>query len=159
LTAGREYGRFTVLNGAYMKTTYLRQEDVKHEWYLVDAKDKVLGRLATKIASALKGKHKIQYTPHVDAGAGVVVINCGKIRVTGNKLEEKEYKRYSGYPSGLKIEKMGSLLKRRPDDILRHAVKGMLPKNKLGRRMIKRLKLYPNEKHSHMAQTPKEMKF
>ena len=142
-----------------MKTTYMKQEEVKHDWYLVDAKDKVLGRLATRIASMLKGKHKVQYTAHVDGGDGVVVVNCEKIRVTGNKLKEKMYKRYSGYPGGLKLESLESLLKRRPHEVLKHAVKGMLPKNKLGRRMIKRLKVYAGAKHSHAAQSPKELKW
>lgn len=142
-----------------MKTTYMKQEEVKHDWYLVDAKDKVLGRLATRIASMLKGKHKVQYTAHVDGGDGVVVVNCEKIRVTGNKLKEKMYKRFSGYPGGLKLESLESLLKRRPHEVLKHAVKGMLPKNKLGRRMIKRLKVYAGAKHSHAAQSPKELKW
>ena len=142
-----------------MKTTYVRQEDVKRTWYLVDARDKILGRLATKIASLLNGKHKCAYSPHVDMGDGVVVVNCEKIRVTGKKLEEKMYKRFSGYPSGLKLEKMGSLLARRPHEVLRHAVEGMLPKNKLGRKMIKRLKLSVGEKHHHAAQKPKKLKW
>lgn len=141
-----------------MRTTYPKKEDVKHEWYLVDATDKVLGRLSTKIASLLKGKHKRDYSPHLDMGAGVIVLNAGKIRVTGNKLSQKKYKKFSGYPGGLKEEKMENLLKRRPHEILRHAVKGMLPKNKLGRLMIKRLKLYLDDKHPHVAQQPKEIK-
>jgi large subunit ribosomal protein L13 len=141
-----------------MKTTYIRQEDVSRKWYLFDARDEVLGRLATRIASVLKGKHKVAFSPHVDAGDGAVVINCEKIRVTGKKLQEKLYKRYSGYPSGLKLEKLESLLKRKPEEVLHHAVKGMLPKNKLGRRMIKRLKLHVGEKHSQEAQKPKEMR-
>ena len=141
-----------------MKSTHVRKEDVKHEWYLVDAKDKVLGRLATKIASMLRGKHKVTYSPHVDSGDGIVVINCEKIRVTGKKPEQKIYKRFSGYPGGLKEELYSSLIKRRPHEILRHAVNGMLPKNKLGRQMIKRLKLCVGAKHSHTAQRPKEIK-
>ncbi len=141
-----------------MKTTYVRQEDVKRTWYLVDAKDRILGRLATKIASLLKGKQKVAYSPHVDMGDGVVVVNCEKIRVTGKKLQQKMYKRFSGYPGGLKLESMESLLKRRPHEVLRHAVKGMLPKNKLGRKMIKRLKVYVGDKHQHIAQKPKKIK-
>ncbi|MGB2705835.1 MAG: 50S ribosomal protein L13 [Candidatus Omnitrophota bacterium] len=140
------------------KTTYVRQEDVKREWYLVDAKDRVLGRLATQVASLLKGKHKVAYSPHVDMGDGVVVVNSEKIRVTGKKPQQKMYKRFSGYPGGLKLEKFESLFKRRPHEVIRHAVKGMLPKNKLGRRMIKRLKLYVGEKHQQTAQRPKEIK-
>ena len=142
-----------------MKTTYPKKESIKRTWYLVDAEGKILGRLATKIASILIGKHKVDYSPHLDMGDGIVVVNAGKIKVTGNKLEDKEYKRFSGYPGGLKLEKMERLLERRPNDILRTAVKGMLPKNKLGRHMIKRLKLQTGDKHSHMAQKPKELKF
>ena len=141
-----------------MKTTYPKIGDVKHEWHIVDANGKILGRLATRIATLLKGKHKRDFSPHIDMGDGVVVVNCEKIMVTGKKPEQKEYKRFSGYPGGLKTEKYESLLKRRPHEILRHAVKGMLPKNKLGRRMIKRLKLYVGDKHPHVAQTPKEIK-
>lgn len=141
-----------------MKTSYAKKEDIKRTWYLIDAKDKILGRLATKVASLLKGKHKVLYTPHVDSGDGVVVVNCEKIRVTGKKLAEKMYKRFSGYPSGLKLESLESLLKRRPQEVLRHAVHGMLPKNKLGSKMIKRLKLSVGDDHTHRAQKPKEIK-
>ncbi|MFH1593107.1 MAG: 50S ribosomal protein L13 [Candidatus Omnitrophota bacterium] len=141
-----------------MKTTYVRNEDVKRKWHLVDAKDKILGRLATKIATVLMGKHRATFSPHVDSGDGVVVINCEKIKVTGNKLKAKEYKRFSGYPSGLKIETLETVLKKRPQDVLKHAVDGMLPKNKLGRKMIKRLKLCVGDKHPHIAQNPKELK-
>ena len=141
-----------------MKTTHVRQEDVKRSWYLIDAEGKILGRLATKIASLLNGKHKVTYSPHVDIGDGVIVVNSEKIRVTGKKPEQKMYKRFSGYPGGLKLETYESLLKRRPNEILRSAVNGMLPKNKLGRKMIKRLKLYVGDKHSHIAQKPKTIK-
>ena len=141
-----------------MRTKYTKKEDVKRTWYLVDASGRVLGRLATRIASLLIGKHKTSYSRHIDAGDGVIVINCEKIRVTGKKPQEKLYKRFSGYPGGLKTEKMESLMKRRPHEILRHAVDGMLPKNKLGRRMIKRLKLCVGDKHPHTAQQPKEIK-
>ena len=142
--------------GMNMNTKHVRKEDVKRKWHLVDATDKVLGRLATKIATALMGKDKVTYSAHVDTGDGVVVINCEKIKVTGKKAEQKEYKRFSGYPGGLKIENYESLMKRKPTDILRHAVDGMLPKNKLGSKMIKRLKLYVGDKHSQRAQKPKE---
>jgi len=138
-----------------MKTQHIKKENVKRAWYLVDAKDKVLGRLATGIATILIGKHKALYSPHVDSGDGIIAINVEKIRVTGKKGSQKLYKRYSGYPSGLKLETLDNLKKRRPHEILRHAVSGMLPKNKLGRRMIRRLKLYVGDKHSHVAQTPK----
>ena len=140
-----------------MRTTYPKREQIKRTWYLVDAKDKILGRLSTKIASLLKGKHKVDYSTHLDMGDGVIVINSEKIKVTGKKLEQKMYKRFSGYPGGLKLEKMESLLSRRPTEILRKAVKGMLPKNKLGSLMIKRLKLHVGEKHSQSAQKPKRI--
>lgn len=141
-----------------MKTTYPKQDEIKTTWFLVDAKDRVLGRIATKIASLLKGKHKVTWSPHIDVGDGVIVVNCEKIKVTGKKLEQKIYKHYSGYPSGQREEKLESLLSRRPHEVLKHAVKGMLPKTKLGRKMIKRLKLYAGEKHEQTAQKPKAIK-
>jgi large subunit ribosomal protein L13 len=140
-----------------MKTTYAKKGDVKRVWHLVDAKDKVLGRVSTKIASLLRGKHKVSYSPHVDMGDGVVIINCEKIRYTGKKGEQKQYKRFSGYPGGLKEETLERLIERRPHEVLRQAVRGMLPKTKLGRCMAKRLKIYAGEKHPHSAQRPKEI--
>lgn len=140
------------------KTLMKKPKEAVHEWYLIDVADKVLGRAATKIAALLKGKHHVDFTPHVDSGAGVIVINCGKIRVTGRKGEQKLYTRYSGYPGGLKSIVYDRMFAKDPKYILRHAVKGMLPRNKLGSRMLKRLKLYEGEKHSHAAQTPKELK-
>lgn len=138
------------------KTRMAKSEDTVHEWYLVDAADKVLGRAATKIASLLDGKSRPDYTPNVDNGAGVIVMNCDKIRVTGKKKEGKLYKRFSGYPGGLKEIPYGKMMEKEPKYILWHAVKGMLPKNKLGARMILRLKLYlASEKHPHTAQKPK----
>jgi len=141
-----------------VKTIHVRSEDIKRTWYVIDAGDKVLGRLATGIARLLNGKNKAEYSPHVDIGSGVIVINCDKIKVTGKKSQQKKYKRFSGYPGGLKEESLESLRKRKPQEVLRHAVKGMLPKNKLGRRMIKRLKIYVGDKHPHTAQMPKEVK-
>ncbi|NQT22474.1 MAG: 50S ribosomal protein L13 [Candidatus Omnitrophica bacterium] len=139
-----------------MKSVMLKNTDVTRAWHLIDAKDKILGRVATQIASLLKGKHKCDITPHIDMGDGVVVINAASIKVTGNKMQEKRYKRYSGYPSGLKEEPMEHLLTRRPTEIIRHAVKGMLPKNKLGSRMLKRLKVYVEDKHPHQRQLKAE---
>jgi large subunit ribosomal protein L13 len=139
-----------------MKTSMVRKEDTVHNWHVVDAQDQILGRLATEVARKLCGKHKPTFTSHVDNGDGVVVINIAKFKVTGKKMEQKMYKRYSGYPNGLKEEKMSHLLERKPEDIIRHAVKGMLPKNKLGAKMIKRLKLYVGDTHPHMAQFAKE---
>ena len=141
-----------------MKTQHLKKEDIERTWYLVDATDKVLGRLAAKIATLLLGKHKVAFSRHLDLGDGVIVVNCEKIKVTGKKPQQKVYKSFSGYPGGLREEKLESLMKRRPHEVLKHAVKGMLPKNKLGRQMIKRLKLYVGDKHGQEAQKPKQIK-
>jgi large subunit ribosomal protein L13 len=141
-----------------MKTYIAKDTDIKKSWHVVDAKDQILGRLATKVASVLMGKDKVIYSPHQDIGDEVIVINASKIKTTGKKLEQKEYKSYSAYPGGLKLEKLESVLKRKPDFVIRHAVKGMLPKNKLGDKMLKKLKVYADDKHPHQAQRPKEMK-
>ena len=142
-----------------MKTTKLKkQQEVVHDWYIIDVSDKVLGRAATQIAALLKGKNKTDYTPHVDGGSGVVVINCDKIRITGRKSGQKVYKRYSGYPSGQRETVYEKMFEKDPKYVVRHAVKGMLPKNKLGARMLKRLKLYIGTEHPHAAQSPKEKK-
>ena len=135
-----------------MKTFILNKRDVKHNWHLIDAKDKVLGRLSTHIASLLKGKHKVVYTPHVDNGDGVVIINAEKIKITGNKLEQKTYVRVSGYPGGRHEETLGHLLARRPTEVIRNAVWTMLPKNRLRLKMMRRLKVYAGEKHKQDAQ-------
>jgi large subunit ribosomal protein L13 len=135
-----------------------KKQEATHDWYIVDVSDKVLGRAATEIASLLKGKHMVDYTPHIDGGSGVIVINCDKVRVTGKKSLQKVYKRYSGYPSGQKETVYEKMFAKDPKYVMRHAVKGMLPKNKLGTRMLKRLKLYIGEEHSHTAQNPKEKK-
>ena len=139
-----------------MKTKMLKHNEIDHEWYVVDVTDKVLGRAATEIATLLNGKYRPDFTPNVDAGAGVIVLNCAKIRVTGNKATQKVYKRFSGYPSGQKETRYDKMIELKPKHILRHAVKGMLPKNKLGALMIKRLKLYVGAEHPHVAQQPKE---
>ncbi|MFH1791795.1 MAG: 50S ribosomal protein L13 [Candidatus Omnitrophota bacterium] len=135
-----------------MKTMMVNNKGVNRKWHLIDANDRILGRLATEIASLLKGKGKADITPHVDCGDGVVVINAEKISVTGKKMSEKKYKRYSGYPGGLTEEPLEHLLVRRPTQVLMHAVKGMLPKNKLGKSMIGRLKIYAGDKHRQAAQ-------
>ncbi|OGY26763.1 MAG: 50S ribosomal protein L13 [Candidatus Woykebacteria bacterium RBG_16_43_9] len=126
-------------------------------WYIVDAKNKVLGRIATRIAIILMGKHKPTWQPYLDDGDYVIVINASKIGVSGRKEEQKTYYRYSGYPGGLKTEILGKLRKRKPEDIIYHAVAGMLPKNRLGAAMIKKLYIYPSEKHPHEAQKPQEL--
>ncbi len=136
------------------KTYMAKPGEVERKWYLVDAKDQVVGRLASKIAMVLMGKHKPHYTPYIDTGDFVVVTNAAKVRFTGNKWKKKVYYRHSGYPGGLKSRTAGEMLKRRPEEILRHAVRGMLPKNHLGRRQLRKLKIYPGEDHPHVAQQP-----
>ena len=137
-----------------MKTYSAKESDVKKEWYLVDANGKILGRLASEIAKRLRGKHKPIYTPHVDTGDFVVVINADKIRLTGKKLTEKMYYRHSGYPGGIKSTAAGKMLKEKPERLVHLAVRGMLPKNSLGRRMLKKLKVYRGEEHPHTSQNP-----
>lgn len=141
-----------------MKTYYAKPNEVAREWLLIDAQDQVLGRVASKAAHILCGKHKPTYTPHVDTGDFVVIINAGKIRVTGKKLTDKEYYRHSGYPGGLKCETFEEAMEKHPERVIEHAVKGMLPKNTLGRAMAKKLKVYAGAEHPHMAQQPREIK-
>ncbi len=141
-----------------MKTYYAKPNEVEREWVLIDATDQVLGRVAVKAAHILKGKHKPQYTPHVDTGDFVVIINADKIRVTGNKAEDKRYYRHSGFPGGLKSETFNEAMAKHPERVIEHAVKGMLPKNTLGRAMGKKLKVYTGAEHPHMAQQPREIK-
>ena len=129
----------------------------RKKWYLVDATDKTLGRLSSKTASMLRGKHKPIFTPHVDCGDYVVVINAEKVKVTGKKLEDKEYKRHSGYPGGLKTVTLEKMLEDKPEDVMIHAVKGMLPKGKLGRQMLKKLRVYKGAEHDHSAQKPEKL--
>tara|TARA_Y100000389_G_scaffold204493_1_gene257394 strand:- start:1945 stop:2358 length:414 start_codon:yes stop_codon:yes gene_type:complete len=128
--------------------------DSNKDWYVIDATDVVLGRLASKVAHMLKGKHKPQYQPHTDEGDYIIVINAGKIKVTGNKLSDKIYYKHTGYIGNLKATPLGKMLDKKPDFVIKNAVKGMLPKNPLGRSMIKKLKIYQNENHSHGAQKP-----
>lgn len=139
------------------KTTMLKKETVSHDWFVIDAKDKVLGRLASKIAVLLSGKSRVDWTPYVDAGAGVIVTNCSQIRLTGSKDEAKIYTSYSGYPGGLKKSGYKDMKEKKPKYILRHAVRGMLPKNRIADKMLRRLKLYEDDKYSHSAQKPKEV--
>jgi large subunit ribosomal protein L13 len=140
-----------------MKTYSAKPGEVTREWYLVDAEGKTLGRLATQIADTLRGKRKPQYTPHVDTGDFVVVVNADKIQVTGNKLDQKRYYRHSGYPGGLRSRTLREQLERRPTEVLRVAVKGMLPKNRLARQQITKLKIYAGPEHPHEAQNPKSL--
>jgi len=140
--------------GNGMKTFSAKKDEVQRKWYLVDAEDKILGRLASEIAVRLRGKHKPIYTPHVDTGDYIVVINADKVRMTGRKLKQKVYYRHSGYPGGLKSITAEKLQQKRPEELVRLVVKGMLPKNSLGRDMIKKMKIYAGEKHPHQAQNP-----
>ena len=138
-----------------MKTFSAKLHEVKREWFVVDASDKVLGRLASDIASRLRGKHKPEYTPHVDTGDYIVVVNASKLRVTGNKAEGKKYYRHSGYPGGLYETTFAKMQERFPGRVLEKAVKGMLPKGPLGYAMIKKLKVFAGPSHEHAAQQPK----
>jgi large subunit ribosomal protein L13 len=137
-----------------MKTYNAKPGEIAREWYFVDAEGKTLGRLATTIADTLRGKNKPQYTPHVDTGDFVVVVNAEKITVTGNKLEQKIYYKHSGYPGGLRERTLREQLDRQPTEVLRKAVKGMLPRNKLGRAQLTKLKIYAGPEHPHDAQAP-----
>jgi len=140
------------------KTKSARKEDVQHKWYVVDAEGEVVGRLGSKIAHILRGKHKPSYTPHVDCGDYIIVINAEKIRFTGNKMDDKEYLRYSLYPGGQKKSTPAEKLQKHPEFLIENAVKGMLPKTKLGRAMIKKLFVYAGAEHPHQAQQPETLK-
>lgn len=140
-----------------MKTYSAKPETVQRDWYVVDANDKVLGRLAAEVASRLRGKHKPEYTPHVDTGDYIVVINAEKVRVTGNKAKDKMYHRHTGYPGGLKSISFEKLIDTAPERTIEGAVKGMLPKGPLGRAMFKKLKVYAGDTHPHAAQQPQEL--
>jgi large subunit ribosomal protein L13 len=140
-----------------MKTWNAKAEDVDRRWYVVDAEGETLGRLATRIADTLRGKRKPEYTPHVDTGDFVVVVNAEKIAVTGTKMDDKLYYRHSGYPGGLRVRTLREQLDRRPTEVLRTAVKGMLPRNRLARRQITKLKVYAGPEHPHAAQNPQPL--
>ena len=137
-----------------MKTFLAKKETVQPKWHLIDADGAVLGRLAVKAATLIRGRHKATYTPNVDTGDFVVVINCGRIRVTGKKLQDKIYYNHSGYHGGLRERTLGQMLDARPEEVIRHAVRGMLPRNKLGRAQLRKLKLYAGGQHPHEAQQP-----
>ncbi len=137
-----------------MKTYMAKPAEIDRKWYVIDAEGQTLGRLASEVASILRGKHKAIYTPHVDTGDFVIVINAGKIQLTGNKLSDKMYRHYSGYPGGLKEINYATLLTKKPEKAIEAAVKGMLPHNRLGRAMYKKLKVYRGSEHPHQAQKP-----
>jgi large subunit ribosomal protein L13 len=140
-----------------VRTYTAKNEEMEREWYVVDAEGHTLGRLASTIASILKGKHKPIYTPHLDCGDFVIVVNAEKVRVTGRKLDQKFYHRHSGYPGGLSSISLRDQLAKHPERVLQAAVRGMLPKNKLGRQMYKKLKVYAGDSHPHQAQQPKSL--
>jgi len=140
-----------------MKTFSAKPETVKRDWYVIDATDKVLGRLSTEVARRLRGKHKTEYTPHVDTGDYIIVINAEKIRVTGNKENGKMYHHHTGYVGSLKSTNLAELRKDHPERIIEFSVKGMLPKNSLGRAMFRKLKVYAGESHGHSAQQPQPL--
>lgn len=140
-----------------MKTTSTKPSEVKRDWYVVDATDKILGRLASQLAHRLRGKHKPEYTPHVDTGDFIIVINADKIRVTGKKTSDKIYYRHTGYIGGMTETPLGKMLAQTPERVLEIAVKGMLPKNSLGREMYTKLRIYSGTEHPHTAQQPKSL--
>jgi large subunit ribosomal protein L13 len=140
-----------------MKTFSAKNHDIDRNWYLVDAQNKTLGRLSTEIAKRLRGKHKPIYTPHVDTGDYIVVVNASKIRVTGNKMKDKVYYKHSGYIGNLKSENLATMLEKYPEKVLMKSVRGMLPKNKLGSAMIKKLRIFAGPEHTHIAQQPEPL--
>ncbi len=140
-----------------MKTYSAKPDSVQREWYVVDADGKTLGRLASEIARRLRGKHKPEYTPHVDTGDYIIVINAEKVRVTGRKAQDKMYHHHTGYPGGLKSTNFEKLIQEHPERVIQKAVKGMLPKNPLGRAMFRKLKVYAGSEHRHAAQQPKTL--
>jgi large subunit ribosomal protein L13 len=140
-----------------MKTYVATPKNRQRDWYVVDAEGKTLGRLATQLADALRGKRKPEYTPHCDTGDFVVVVNAEKITVSGDKLEQKRYWRHSGFPGGIRSRTLGEQLERRPEEVIRRAVRGMLPRNRLGRAQLRKLKVYAGPEHPHAAQQPREL--
>lgn len=145
------------MNTLSYKTKSIRPEDVQREWHLIDAEGQNVGRICTRIATILRGKHKASYTPHVDNGDNIIVINAEKVNFTGNKWKDKIYLRYSGYPGGQKKRTAQEMLAKKPEAIIEKAVKGMLPKNRLGRAMFKKLFVYTGADHPHQAQQPKKL--
>lgn len=138
----------------HQKTPIPAASDIERRWYVVNAKNKVLGRLASEIAKVLRGKHKANFTPHLDVGDFVIVVNAKYVRLTGKKLDQKEFRWYTGYPSGLRKIRYRALLEKNPEKVIQHAVWGMLPHNRLGRKLLKKLKIYPEAEHPHQAQKP-----
>ncbi len=143
----------------HFTTKHVNEATVQRNWYVVDGTNQTVGRMCAKIAAVLRGKNKPYYTPHVDCGDYVIVTNCDKVRFTGSKLEDKTYINFSGYPGGKREERAGDLLKRRPEVVIERAIKGMLPKNRLGRKMFKKLFVYKGSEHPHTAQKPQPLTF
>ena len=140
-----------------MRTISANKETAQHDWYVIDAEGKILGRMATEIAHRLRGKHKAEYTPHVDTGDYIVVVNAEKVAVTGKKATDKMYYRHTGYPGGLKTRSFNEMIEKAPEDVIKLAVKGMLPRTPLGRAMMRKLKIYTGAQHPHGAQNPAEL--
>ncbi len=140
-----------------MKTYSPKEGEISRQWFVVDATDKVLGRLATEITIRLRGKHKPEFAPHIDTGDFIVVINADKIQVTGAKLDQKKYYHHTGYPGGIREKSLRTMLAETPEDVIMKAVKGMLPKNRIGRAQLKKLKVYAGAEHPHQAQAPQEL--
>lgn len=142
-----------------MKSYIAKPADVEHKWYVIDAEGRTLGKIAAETASILRGKKKPTYTPHVDCGDYVIVVNAEKVHVSGKKEREKIYRHYSGFPGGMRERTLGEMRAKKPEEIIRHAVRGMMPKGKLGRQMFKKLKVYAGSEHPHAAQSPEEWNF
>ena len=140
-------------------TTFFREGDIAQKWYVVDANGKTLGRVASQVARILRGKHKPQFTPNSDMGDFVIVVNAEKVKVTGKRMEQKEYFHYTGYPGGAVFQQIKDVIKTHPERVIEHAVKGMIPHTKLGRQIIKKLKVYPGTEHPHTAQKPEVIEF
>jgi large subunit ribosomal protein L13 len=137
-----------------VRTYMAKPDEVQRKWYLIDAEDKTLGRLATEVARILRGKHKPTFTPHIDTGDHVIVVNAEKVKVTGNKFKDKQYYRHTGYPGGLKVINFAALISKKPEQVIEKAVWGMIPHNRLGRSVIKKLRVYRGPNHPHAAQSP-----
>ena len=145
------------MNTRSYKTRSVKKEEVERQWFVIDGEGEIVGRMATKIATILRGKHKPTYTPHVDTGDNIIIVNAEKVRFTGQKWEQKEYQRFSGYPSGQKRRTAKEMLEKKPIEIIEHAVRGMLPKNRLGRQMFRKLHVYVGSEHPHAAQKPESL--
>lgn len=156
---GKRRCKETRMSKLHFTTKHANAATVQRNWYVVDGTNQTVGRMCARIAAILRGKNKASYTPHVDTGDYIIVINCDKVVLTGNKLDQKVYDTFSGYPGGRKEEVARNLINRRPEVVIERAVKGMLPKNRLGRQMYKKLFVYAGAEHPHVAQQPKELKF